>query len=363
MGRDRGRLEDLTWLSQVMGVPVTDVRIGRYETAGWSGSDSSFTSIEVSLADSSQRRLVLKTSSWASDWMMRGTGDRLGRAARIWQHGLLDRVPTDVDHATVAAWVDEDGQQSILMRDAREHLLDGTPHPPEAEHVILEAAAAMHAEFFEDPALDDPRLGLCSLHDLYRVFAPDMALAQRQQGPSEAADMVVQGWELLGELVDPDVRNAVVSLALDPRPLIAALSRYPVTLVHDDLRQANLGVVPGSTPRLLLLDWARAAVAPPAVDLAWHLAAEWATLPWPREDIIEVYRDALQHRLGPRFEPDWWEPQLRLALLGGAVQFLGFLAWLVLNLEEEDWRRSGRDDLTGWWSEQVRAALPLLPTP
>lgn len=301
--------------------------------------------------------MVLKTSTWDSDWMMRGTSDRIGRAARIWEHGLLDRVPEQIDHATVAAWSDGSGWQSILMRDAREDLLADTRTPTLAEHVILDAVSAMHAEFFEDPILADPRLGLCSLRDLYRVFAPDMALSQQQDDGSPAVEILLGGWDLLGELVDADVREALWSLATDPTPLVAALAKYPVTLVHDDLRPANMGVVRGQTPRLLLLDWARAAAAPPAIDLAWHLAAEWDRLPWPRHEVIEVYRGNLQHRLGDRFDSVWWEPQLRLALLGGAVQFLGFQAWFAVHHEEEDLRRSARDDLAGWWSEQVRVGL------
>jgi hypothetical protein len=354
------QLADPERLGLVLGMPVVDVEVGPYETTGWSGSDSAFTSVVAAIGDGTRHRMVLKTSTWESDWMMRGTSDRLGRAARIWQHGLLGRLPDEIDHATLAAWADDAGRQSILMRDVREELLDAIPTPPSTEDLILDAAAAMHTEFFEDPALADPRLGLCSLNDLYRVFAPDMAVSLQQHGASEAVDILVGGWELLGDLVEPDVRDALWSLATDPAPLVAALSRYPVTLVHDDLRPANMGVVPGSTPRLLVLDWARAAAVPPAVDLAWHVGAEWYRLPWPRESVIEVYGEHLQRRLGSRFESTWWEPQLRLAMLGGAVQFVGWMAWSAVHLEDEDARRTARDDLAGWWSEQVRVGLQLL---
>ena len=170
----------------------------------------------------------------------------------------------------------------------------------------------------------------------------------------------ISSWLAMAALSSPAAMSSSTSLSRSPTPLAAALSRYPLTLVHDDLRPANMGVVQGPSPRLLVLDWARAAAAPPAVDLAWHLGAEWERLPWPREEAIEVYRDSLHRRLGDRFDPRWFDPQLRLALLGGAIQFLGFKAWFAVHHEDENARRGARDDLSGWWSEQVRAGLNTL---
>ncbi len=63
--------------------------------------------------------------------------------------------------------------------------------------------------------------------------------------------------------------------------------------------------------------------------------------------MIEVYREHLARALGDRFDRAWWEPQLRLALLGSAVQFLGFESWFAQTYEEEAARRADRDDLAG----------------
>ena len=355
-------LHDTEWLGRVLGAPVTDVTVGPYEPNGWSATNSLFESVCVTLADGSQRQLVMKTSTWDSDWMMQGTTDRLCRAARVWEHGILDRVPDLIDHATVAAWADSDGRQCILMRDAREDLLgDNAPVSVDHEHLVLRGMAALHAEFFQqDPGLEDPGLGLCSPRGFYKVFAPDVA-GQWPRGTSVAMDMVADGWRLLDNFVDADVARLLRALAEDPTPLTTALWRYPTTLVHGDLRTANLGIVPGDAPRLLVLDWARVACAPPAVDLGWHLATSRDAVPWSRDEVINVYREKLACALGDRFDPAWWEPQLRLALLGSAAQFAGLQSWFAHNHEEEAARRADQDDLAGWWSDQVRAALPLLP--
>ncbi len=97
--------------------------------------------------------------------------------------------------------------------------------------------------------------------------------------------MLAGVWPLLGEFVDAEVARVVRSLADDPAPLTTALWRYPTTLAHADLRVANLGVVASSTdqaPRVVLLDWARAASAPPAVDLAWRPRGTTSRGPEPR---------------------------------------------------------------------------------
>jgi hypothetical protein len=357
---DLGPVSSPEQLGRALGAQVIDVAVEPYATKGWSASDSAFSAVAATMADGRQARLVLKTSSWDTDWMMRGTRDRLGRAARIWEHGLLAQVPDAIDHATVAGWVDDSGRQRILMRDAAAELLEEEPPSAETVRLILDGAAAMHAAFFGHPSLDDPRLGLCSLYDLYRAFGPDEAQRQQQVCSARAVDMIVEGWAMLEQVADADVARTLRSLANDPAPLADALSRFPRTLVHDDLRLANVGVVPGDPPRLLLLDWARVTAAPPAVDLAWLLAVDWTgVLPWSPEETVAVYTDLLRSRLGDRFDPAWWEPQLRLALLGGAVQFTGFLAWLVVNGDDSE-RRVAQDLLAGWWSEQVRAARPLL---
>src|ERR1700757_5422692 len=72
------------------------------------------------------QRYFLKRLSPATDWIMRVTGDRVHRPYRIWQAGIMDRVPPSIDHTVVAMEISgagDDAILSILMRDVGTHLV------------------------------------------------------------------------------------------------------------------------------------------------------------------------------------------------------------------------------------------------
>lgn len=319
---------------------------------------------------------VLKQISSAWDWQMRATDDRLGRAVTLWQQGMLDRLPAEIEHAVVACAVDEPppatdhGRGSIqpsgwaiLMRDFRGLMLPYARFSFEDNAFFLEAMAALHATFFEARELVDPGLGLCQLPQVYGIFSP--ATGWREAGlADEVPKRILEGWALLPSLVEPDVATVILDLLEDPGPLCAALARYPHTLVHGDWRHANQGLLTaeagaasGPPRRLVLLDWQLAAVGPPAIDMGRCLATNSALLPGTKEETIAVYREQLASRLGSRFNDAWWQPQLELGLLGGFLQD----GWAVA-LKATHWhigadaRDRWRADLQ-WWSQQVRAGL------
>ena len=51
-------------------------------------------------------RYVLKYQDPRDDWLLRATGDPGVRYVRLWEHGLLERLPDAVDPAVVAAAFD-----------------------------------------------------------------------------------------------------------------------------------------------------------------------------------------------------------------------------------------------------------------
>src|SRR5450631_563590 len=61
-------------------------------------------------------RYVLKHQDPRDDWLLRATGDPGVRYVRLWEHGLLDRLPDVVDSAVVAAAFDGT-MGMILLRD------------------------------------------------------------------------------------------------------------------------------------------------------------------------------------------------------------------------------------------------------
>ena len=60
-----------------------------------------------------------------------------------------------------------------------------------------------------------------------------------------------------------------------------ALSRRPATLIHGDLKLANVGI--GPTATVELVDWQMVMVAPVAVELGWFLVSNVTSLPLPPE--------------------------------------------------------------------------------
>jgi hypothetical protein len=164
--------------------------------------------------------LVVKHVRPGGDWIMRATGDQ-GRAAELWASGVLARVPAVIEHAVLGAeragagWV-------VVMRDVSAGLVpDHIRLGRRESRRVLEAAAALHAAFW-----DEPPLALCSLADRYGLFAP--ATARREAGGAdEVPKLIGRGWERFGEVVPAEVAEPVLAVVERPEPFAAALARFP----------------------------------------------------------------------------------------------------------------------------------------
>jgi len=297
-------------------------------------------------------KLVLKYVSMSANWLMRATVDDCCRSVTLWSHGLLDQMPPEIDHATIACARDG-GDWVLLLRDVSDEMLAYSRFSLEDNEFMLDAMAALHATFFESPFLMKQDLGLCSLCSLYSMFSPRTGQRERS-GQDEVPKRIVEGWKLMKRSVPAEVVDVIESLLDSPEPLCAALNRYPQTLIHGDWRHANQGLKREGRPRLVLLDWQLAAIAPPAVDLGRGLATNSPLFPVTKEEAISIYKVSLVRRLGARFSENWWEPQLALGMLGSFLQdgwaiVLKANHWRVGKNHREHWRA----DLD-WWSEWVR---------
>lgn len=337
-------------LSDLLGEPVTAVAISPL-VAQYNKSGSRLARVDINHGQGPP--LILKQVSLATDWLMRATHDHHCRSVTLWAHGLLDHLPPEIDHATVACARDGHGW-AILLRDVSDRLLPYTRFSHRDHAFMLAAMAALHAAFFASPLLANPELGLCQLADVYTMFSP--LTGQREMGgPDEVPRRILEGWEMVKTAVPADVAAIILTLLADPTPLCDALSRYPQTLVHGDWRHANQGLTRNGRDRLILLDWQLAVVAPPAVELGRGLGTNSTLLPVSKEEAVAYYKQQLAQRLGPRFSESWWEPQLALGLLGGFLQD----GWAIV-LKATHWHvgADARDhwqaDLA-WWADQVRA--------
>jgi len=286
---------------------------------------------------------------------MAATEDNHWRAISIWQHGLLDRLPEEIDHGIIACTVDEEGY-AMLMHNVSHALMQWDNLQSEADNIfILETMAALHAAFWNDSDLSNPVLNLARPRDFFTHTAPDKIRLIAETNSSGILEIILDGWRLVPEHIDADVADLLQSLAHDPSPLCNALASYPQTLVHGDWHLPNFGITQGEHRQLILFDWARPMPTVPAVDLAYYMVTSSHAIPTSKEQTIEVYKQRLASRLGGGFDESWWRPQLEISLLGAFLPMVCFKVWFLVHEEWEDVESRMRIQAElRWWTEQAR---------
>ena len=116
----------------------------------------------------------VKHLGFASDWVMRVTGDDVCRQYLIWQAGIMDRFPDCIDHAVVAmdlAGAGDDAVLTIVMREVGGFLVPpGDAVVPAGQHAgFMSHMAALSSAFW---GWDD-HIGLTTMAQRIRLFAPD----------------------------------------------------------------------------------------------------------------------------------------------------------------------------------------------
>jgi hypothetical protein len=285
-------------------------------------------------------RYVVKHLHVDDDWIMRTTCDVLCRPLLVWQSGLLDRLPTSIDHAMVgaAAGLGRHGWGSaILMQDVSPWLVPEGDDPieREAESRFLDHMAELHASLWgwEDHiGLLPPASRLCA-------FGPYLRAAQGGSG-SPVLGIADDGWRRLTELA-PAIGTAVAELRHAPWPLVDALGALPQTFLHGDWKFGNLGTHPDG--RTILLDWAVPGRGFCLLELGWWLQINAARIPTSKETNLELYRGSLErHGIDTSM---WWERGVDLALLAGMIT----LGW------EKAYQGPGPE--LDWWLERTEVGL------
>jgi hypothetical protein len=248
---------------------------------GWSGA--SMTLLRRGGGD----RFVLKRDSLARDWIAQATNDGPGlREAWFAAHG--PELPDGVRAPYLG--VAGDGEEvAILMPDLTGTLFDwDRPISVRALDGVLGGIAGLHAGSLVPSG--SPATGpWCPLPERLTLIC---RASLERDGPARhaVASRILPGWDAFDRLVPPEVRDLINGLAADPSPLVAALDRLPRTLIHGDLKLANVGL---SADRSIdLVDWQMVMVAPVAVELGWFLVSNVASLPLPPSDVLERYRAA-----------------------------------------------------------------------
>ena len=301
------------------------------------GGNSGAALERVLLADGSA--LIAKRVGAGSDWLGRITGDR-GRTALLWEAGAFERMPAGLEHGIESVPADAEGWW-VLMRDlSSTFLADGRRLSRTESRRILAAAAAMHREF-----AGDPPPGCADLADRLGMASPRVAEAERA-GPDLLPKQLDAAWDAFSEAVPADVGDAVLAAARDTSALADALRRAgPVTLLHGDLRDDNLGL-DGDT--IVLLDWDLATAGTPTVELAWYLCHDVWRIDAGHDEVEADFRAAE----GDLLSPD----ELELGMLTGLVQYGWIFGHSLLVHPDPAEQAWARDELD-WWVPRTRLAL------
>jgi hypothetical protein len=223
------------------------------------------------------------------------------------------------------------------MRDVSAALIpDGTVLTRGQSLRLLRAISSLH-DALAGVAID----GLCPLLDRFTFLSPATA---RQVHAHLLRDPILTGWERFGDLVPDDVGQAVLKLLDRPEPLASALAAYPASLLHGDLKVANLGF---AGERVVVLDWGSVTgLGPRATDHAWYVAINGAAVAATLDELVAD----IAALLGPDDRA-----ALPLALLGALVQ-LGWEKALGATSDDPSIKAREEDGLR-WWRARAADAL------
>ncbi len=342
-------------LAGLLGRPVESVVLEPMETKGWSSTEAVF---EAVLVDGEPGPVgVIKRIRWSTDWHAMATDDTEGREVAIWESGVLDRLPIGIGHGVLAAARFDDGA-ALLMRNLDAHFLpDDTDVTADRATGVLRSMASMHASFWEDPPIRELGAATCSLERMIGRISPSTLAALQERLPdNELVSEFPGGWDSLPTLIDPGVARDLQALADDPGPVVAALAEYPTTLLHGDLRIAN---VAWDGRRGIPVDW-QPMVGPPAFDPAyfvWGIGAGRSG-PLHPDRAMALYRGMLQDSVGPGTSWSWWDDHVDVCI----TAVMAMMAGVHAGFDEPRYDPQRHPEWSGirWWADRAQPGLRLI---
>ncbi len=304
---------------------------------GWSGASLTL------LRRDDGKRFVLKRDSLARDWIARATAD--GPVLReAWFAGRGPALPSPLRNPALGGGYDPaTGGSAVLMPNLSGILFDwNATLPVERLDHVLEALVQLHAAFLELPG-DAP---WCPIRERVALICRS---SLERPGPARDAvsDRLLPGWDLFDRLATPAARDVISALSDDPARLVRALDDQPATLVHGDLKLANVGIAAHGV--VDVVDWQMVSLAPVAIELGWFLVSNVNALPLAPEAVLDRYWRLSGRAPGREREED-------LAILVGLLLRgwrKGYDAEAGITLASGV---SARDDLAWWCDRAVEAA-------
>jgi hypothetical protein len=311
--------------------------------AGVGFSSATLSRVTLTLKGGGEQRYVLKCTSLGRDWTAVRSRDITGREAQLIGDEQFAGV-WDVFDCPYVAFAVAPERTGLLMTDLRPYLLPDVRAPlsSEQEDGLLRALAALHARFWNSPALD--RKWLATPSDYCDMLGPAVAgdAAAIAMLSSQLQQGVPSGWTSAMRRLGG---AAAARLTCNGSDHQRAWQDLPRTLVHGDAKVANFAILPGG--RVSAFDWAIAGAGPCTIDVGWYIAVNASRLTSSKEQVLNRYRTLLEDARGERIANGLWQRLEHVAITCGARMLLWSKALAL------DAGRPGADDEWAWWVDRL----------
>jgi hypothetical protein len=256
----------------------------------------------------------------------------------LWTCGLTRSLPAPLSCPTIdIVFHRVRGECWMLMDDVSAGVAPRGSFDEPAFRLLLDGLARLHGRHWEQGPghLGPVEFPVSTLDQHTAMFTDPCAAAGGRIEPTgwvaEVLDKVFLFRTYVPVLLDalsPADADFYLDLCQHRERWLAPLSRLPQTLIHGDIRRANVAVLPSDG--ISLFDWDFACRAPAAADLAWYwLLHFWCyppadgLPPESREPLRTYYVQRLNEELGGRLDLPMFERAWDLAWLKVLAQ-VGF---------------------------------------
>ena len=224
----------------------------------------------------------------------------------LWAHGLTRDLPAPLTCPTIdIAYHRQRGECWVLMDDVSHGVAPRGTFDEASFRLLLDGLARLHARYWGHTA-QQVELPVLTLDQHTAMFTAPCAAAGGRTVPAGWVAEVLEKVFLFRTYVPVllDVLGSAdgdfyLDLCEHRSRWVAPLSRLPQTVVHGDIRRANIAVLPAGG--VSLFDWDFAARAPAAADLAWYWFLHFWCYP-PNDGRPPEDRDPLKHYYMGRLE-------------------------------------------------------------
>jgi thiamine kinase-like enzyme len=325
--------------------PVAEIHIEPLHAIGFSASE--LERAIVVFENGNTKSFVLKKTDRQVDWLSQRSHDGVGREAALLEEPLLEKIWNYL-YCPYIAFARENKLTGLLMEDLSAYLFPDVREPIDvkSEDIILDTISSVHAAFWESEEIKKLSW-LTGPHDYFNLLRPGVHEQDSHCAPPDKIrDNILQGWKAAQQLLPVKVKNYLTSPVEE---MFKPWKDLPLTLLHGDLKIANMALLPGG--RLALFDWPMVGCAPCGIELGWYLAVNATRLARTKEDLINTYRSFLQSHLSFIIDEKLWNRIVQLSVVSGAITLLWSKA-----LGRQSGTQKGKEEWD-WWSSKLEVIV------